>query len=52
MGLHHKLAPAASLGHILVQLDGRGARPEHAGAGGVHVGQVVERQNVAGLKKM
>ena len=52
MGLHHKFAPPASLGHIFVQLDGRGARPQHPSTGGMHVRQVVERQNVSGLEKV
>ena len=50
MSLHHQLAPSAPLSDVLVQLDGRGTGPQHAGAGGVHVGQVVERQDVARLK--
>ena len=50
MSFHHQLAPSAPLGDVLVELDCRGAGPEHAGAGGVHVGQVVECQDVTGLK--
>ena len=48
---HHEFSPPSSFGDVLVQLHSRRARPQHTGASRVHVGQVVEGQNVAGLKK-
>ncbi|GMS77876.1 hypothetical protein PENTCL1PPCAC_51, partial [Pristionchus entomophagus] len=44
--LHHLLRPSAPLGDILVELDGRRARPDHAHTGGVHVRQIVEGEHV------
>ena len=51
MCFHHHLTPPSSLSNVLVELYGRRAGPQHPSARRVHVRQVVERQNMSGLKK-
>ena len=51
VGLHEHVRGGASLRHVLVQLGGRLARPEHTRARGMHLRQVIVAEDVAKLRR-